>query len=167
LLYKQGETKAGVNLIKKIESELKKISLLFSPALFDLFFMMAAIAFCEEDYRAAIKWLNKILNTEREMNIRIEQRINTRLLYLIVLFEKEDLFFDNHYLSTKRFLAQEKKHQGSLRMLEAIRYISDGKQTAQKKEKLKQLFKKIKTEKIKEDSIDKQFDFVEWIESKT
>lgn len=168
LLYKQGETKEGVALIKKIESELKKISLLFSPALFDLFFMMAVITFCEEDHRSAIKWLNKILNTEREMNIRIEQRINTRLLYLIVLYEKEDLFFDNHYQSTKRFLSQEKKHQGSLKTLEAIRLIWDGKASAQKKEKLKQLHKKLKAErnKAKADSIDKQFDFVEWIGSK-
>ena len=167
LLYKLSETKEGLAVIKRIEPELKKISLLFSPAIFDLFFMMAVITFCEEDYRAAIKWLNKILNTEREANIRIEQRINTRLLYLIILFEKEDLFFDNQYQSTKRFLDQEKKHPGAKRILEAIKYISDGKQTATKKEKLKQLYKKIKTErdKAQADSIDKQFDFVEWIES--
>lgn len=92
LLYKLGATEVGASRIKKIEPELKSISLLFSPALFDLFFMIAVINFCEEDHRSAIKWLNKILNTEREMNIRIEQRINTRLLYLIVLYEKEDLF---------------------------------------------------------------------------
>lgn len=168
LLYKLGETEEGVSLIKKIEPELKKINLLFSPALFDLFFMMAAITFCEEDYRSAIKWLNKILNTEREMNIRIEQRINTRLLYLIVLYEKEDLFFDNQFQSTKRFLLQEKKHQGALKILEAIRLIWDGKPSVQKKEKLKQLHKKLKVErnKAQADSIDKQFDYVEWIESK-
>lgn len=168
LLYKLGETEEGLALIKKIEPELKKISLLFSPALFDLFFMMAVITFCEEDHRSAIKWLNKILNTEREMNIRIEQRINTRLLYLIVLYEKEDLFFDNQYQSTKRFLLQEKKHQGALKILDAIRLISDGKKTAQKKEKLKTIYKKLKTERSKAqaDSIDKQFDFVEWIQSK-
>lgn len=168
LFYKLGETAEGLLLIKKIEPELKKISLLFSPALFDLFFMMAVITFCEEDYRSAIKWLNKILNTEREMNIRIEQRINTRLLYLIVLFEKEDLFFDNQYQSIKRFLLQEKKHQGALKILEAIRLIWDGKPSAQKKEKLNKLYKKLKSErnKAQSDSIDKQFDYVEWIESK-
>ncbi|OFY83812.1 MAG: hypothetical protein A3K10_02840 [Bacteroidetes bacterium RIFCSPLOWO2_12_FULL_31_6] len=168
LLYKLGQTEEGASIIKKIEPELKKMSLLFSPALFDLFFMMAVISFCEGDYRSAIKWLNKILNTEREMNIRIELRINARLLYLIVLFEKEDLFFDNQYQSTKRFLTQEKKHQGMMKILEAIRLVSDGKQTTQKEEKLKHLHKKIKAErnKAQADTIDKQFDFVEWIESR-
>ncbi|MBL0327898.1 MAG: hypothetical protein IPP64_00425 [Bacteroidetes bacterium] len=168
LLYKLGETKEGAALIKRIEPEIKKISLLFSPALFDLFFMMAVIAFCEEDYRGAIKWLNKILNTERDISIRIEQRINTRLLYLIVLYEKEDLFFDNQFQSTKRFLNQEKKHTTGINILEAIRLIWDGKPTAQKKEKLKQLHKKLKKEqsKAKADTLDKQFDFVEWIGSR-
>ena len=102
------------------------------------------------------------------MNIRIEQRINTRLLYLIVLYEKEDLFFDNQYQSIKRFLLQEKKHQGALKILEAIRLIWDGKPSVQKEEKLKQLHKKLKVErnKAQADSIDKQFDYIEWIESK-
>ncbi len=168
LLYKLGETEEGVSLVKKIEPELKKISLLFSPTVFDLLFMMAVVAFCEQDYRSSIKWLNKILNTEREMNIRIEIRINTRLLYLIVLFEKEDLFFNNQIQSVKRFLSQEKKHGGAMKILDAIRLISDRKPTAQKKEKLKQLYKQIKTEgnKLQVDSIDKQFDFVEWIGSR-
>lgn len=168
LLYKLGESEEGVALIKKIEPEIKKISLLFSPAIFDLLFMMAIITFCEQDYRSSVKSLNKVLNTEREMNIRIELRINARLLYLIVLFEKEDLFFDNQYQSTKRFLTQEKNHPEAMKILEAIRLISDGKPTAQKKERLKQLFIQIKKEsnKTKADSIDKQFDFVEWIESR-
>ncbi|HLC83156.1 MAG TPA: hypothetical protein VJI69_04935, partial [Bacteroidia bacterium] len=74
----------------------------------------------------------------------------------------------NQYQSTKRFLLQEKKHQGALKILEAIRLIWDGKPSAQKKEKLKQLYKKLKIERSKAqaDSIDKQFDYVEWIGSK-
>jgi hypothetical protein len=168
LLYKLGENEEGLALIKKIEPELKKISLLFSPAIFDLLYMMSVVSFSGEDHRTTIKWLNKILNTEREMNIRIELRINTRLLYLIVLFEKEDLFFDNQYQSVKRFLAQEKKHPGAVRILEMIRLIADGKPTKQKKEKSKQLYKQIKADqnKSQSDSLDKQFDFVEWIESR-
>lgn len=55
-----------------------------------------------------------------------------------------------------------------MKILTAIRLISDGKPTVQKKENLKQLYKQIKTERnnILADSIDKQFDFVEWIESR-
>lgn len=168
LLYKLDENDEGLALIKRIEPELKKIGLLFSPSVFDLLYMMAVVSFSGEDHRTTIKWLNKILNTEREMNIRIELRINTRLLYLIVLFEKEDLFFDNQYQSVKRFLSQEKKHPVAQRILEMIRLIADGKPTKQKKEKAKLLYKQIKTDqnKTQSDSLDKQFDFVEWIESR-
>jgi hypothetical protein len=168
LLYKKGVYEVGSAVIKRIEPELKKISLTFSPSMFDLLFMMAVISFSDDDHRSAIKWLNKILNTEREMNIRIELRINTRLLYLVVLHEKEDLFFDNQYQSVKRFLSQEKKHQGAMRILEIIRLIADTKPTEQKRKRMRQLYKQIRADskKISADSIDRQFDFVEWIESK-
>jgi hypothetical protein len=168
LLYKKGVPEVGSAVIKRIEPELKKISPLFSPSLFDLLFMMAIVSFSDEDHRSAIKWLIKILNTEREVNIRMELRINTRLLYLIVLFEKEDLFFDNQYQSVKRFISNEKKHPASMRILEIIRLIADGKPSEQKRKRIKQLYKQIKADskKVSADSIDKQFDFVEWIGSK-
>ncbi|MFL5764781.1 MAG: hypothetical protein ACJ77K_12630 [Bacteroidia bacterium] len=168
LLYKKGVPEVGSSVIKRMEPELRKIPLQFSPSMFDLLFIMASICFSDDDHRGAIKWLNKILNTEREMNIRIELRINTRLLYLIVLHEKEDLFFDNQFQSVKRFISQEKKHQSSMRILEIIRLISDGKPTEQKRKRIRQLYKQIKADdkKIPADSIDRQFDFIEWIGSK-
>ncbi|MGZ4118891.1 MAG: hypothetical protein ACXVPY_15490, partial [Bacteroidia bacterium] len=79
LYYKTEQYNKGLELIKRIEPELKKISILFSPIIFDLFFMMATVTLCAEDYKSTLKWLNKILNTEKEMNIRMELRINTRL----------------------------------------------------------------------------------------
>jgi hypothetical protein len=129
---------------------------------------MAVICFADDDFRGVIKWLNKILNSERDMNIRIELRINTRLLYLITLHEKEDLFFDNQYQSVKRFISQEKKNLSAIRILEIIRLIADAKPSEQKRKRMKQLYKQIKTDnkKLPADSIDRQFDFVEWIESK-
>ncbi len=168
LLYKKGVYEVGSHLIKRIEPELKKISLTFSPAMFDLLFIMAVVSFSDDDHRSALKWLNRILNTEREMNIRIELRINTRLLYLVVLHEKQDLFFDNQYQSMKRFISQEKKHPSSLRILEMIRLIADEKPNEQKKKRMRLMYAQIKADnkKISADSIDKQFDFLEWIGSK-
>jgi hypothetical protein len=168
LLYKRGVPEVGSAVIKRIEPELKKISPEFSPSLFDLLFIMAAVSFADDDHRSAVKWLNKILNTERDVNIRMELRINTRLLYLIVLYEKEDLFFDNQYQSVRRFISQEKKHPAAMRILEIIRLIADTKPTEQKRKRMKQLFRQIKADskKVSADSIDKQFDFVEWIGSK-
>jgi hypothetical protein len=166
LFYKTEKYDEGMELIKKIEPELKKISLLFSPIIFDLLFMMAAVTLCAQDYKATIKWLNKILNTEKEMNIRIELRINARLLYLIALYEKEDLFFDNQFQSVKRFMAQEKGYKTQSKILEIIHFFADEKPSEKKKTKAKQLYKLVKADRKKRraDAIDKQFDFEQWIE---
>lgn len=166
LFYKSEQYDKGVELIKKIEPELKKISLLFSPIIFDLLYMMAAITLCAEDYKSSVKWLNKILNTEKEMNIRMELRINARLLYLITLYEKEDLFFDNQYNSVKRFMSQEKSYKTQSKILEIIHLLSDEKPSEIKKSKVKQLYRSIKADgkKLRTDTIDKQFDFEQWVE---
>lgn len=168
LLFRQGENEKGLALIKKIEPELKKISLLFNPAIFDLYYMMAIVAFVNDDFRSSIKSLNRILNSEKEMNIRMELRIHVRLFYLIVLNEKQDLFFDNQYQSIKRFLLGEKKNFGTLKILEIIRLIADERSSRAKNEKVKKLYEQIKKEqrKLEADSTDKQFDFVEWIEGR-
>ena len=166
LFYRSEQYDKGVELIKRIEPELKKISLLFSPIIFDLLYMMAAVTLCAEDYKSAVKWLNKILNTEKEMNIRMELRINSRLLYLITLYEKEDLFFDNQYNSVKRFMAQEKGYKTQSKILEVIHLFADEKPSEIKKNKVKQIYKSIKADrkKLRADVIDKQFDFEQWIE---
>lgn len=167
LYYKTEQYEKGITTIKKIEPELKKIPIRFSPSLFDLFFMMAVNFLGGEDYKSSLKWLNKILNHEREVNIRRELQINARLLYLIVLFEKDDLFFDNHYQSVKRFLSNEKEFKKQVYILEVIKLIAEQRINEQKKNKLKQLIKKIKApdQKLTIDSLNPQFDFVEWIEA--
>ena len=166
LFYKTEQYEKGLELVKKIEPELKKISILFSPIIFDLLFIMAVIGLCAQDYKSSVKWLNMILNSEKEMNIRMELRINARLLYLIVLYEKEDLFFDNQYNSVKRFMAQESGYKKQSIILEIIHLFSDEKPSERKKSKARQLYKliKAKRKKLGADAIDKQFDFERWIE---
>jgi hypothetical protein len=166
LYYRTEHYEQGAFLIKRIEPELKKIDIKFSPALFDLFFIMAVVFLGNEDFKAAIKWINKILNHEKEVNIRKELQINTRLLYLIVLLEKDDLFFENQYLSVKRFLANEKEFKKHLLVFEAIKILSDQRRSAVKLKRLNQLFVSIKqlNSKMSVDSLNPQFDFQQWIE---
>jgi hypothetical protein len=166
LYYLTEQYEQGAIFIKKIEPELKKIDIKFSPAMFDLFFMMAVIYLGNEDYKAAIKWLNKILNHEKDVNLRRELQINTRLLYLIVLLEKEDLFFENQYLSVKRFLTNEKEFKKQLLTFEAIKILSDQRRSATKIKRLNQLLVGIKqlSTKATVDSLNPQFDFELWTE---
>ncbi len=166
LYYKTEEYEKGVSAIKKIEPELKKIKLNFSPSLFDLFFMMSVIFLGEQDFKSAIKWLNKILNNEKEVNIRKELQINARLLYLIVLFEKEDLFFENQYQSVKRFIANQKEFKNQTLILEAIKLLAEQRLNDVKKGKLKQLVKHLENDsaEVVVESLNPQFDFQQWIE---
>lgn len=166
LYYKTEEYDKGVSVIKRIEPELKKIKINFSPSLFDLFFMMSVIFLGEADFKSAIKWLNKILNNEKDVNIRKELQINTRLLYLIVLFEKEDLFFENQYQSVKRFIANQKEFEKQILVLEIIKLLSEQRLNESKKAKLKQLVRQLKNinTDITVESLNPQFDFEQWIE---
>jgi len=167
LYYKTEEYEKGILTIKRIEPELKKINIKFSPSLIDLYFMISVICLENQDYKGAIKWLNKILNHEKDVNIRRELQINTRLLYLIVLLEKEDLFFDNQYQSVKRFLVNEKEFKKQVYLLEIIKLLSEQRLNPTKIKLLKDLIKKSKTEnqKVIQESLNPQYDFMQWIEN--
>lgn len=168
LYYKTEQFEQGVLTIKRLEPELKKVDIKFSPSLFDLFFVMSVIFWGNEDFKASIRWLNKILNHEKEVNLRKELQINTRLFYLIVLLEKEDLFFENQYNSTKRFMANEKEFKKQALVLEAIKILSEQRRSGTKKTRLMQILSAMKQmeKKIGVESLNPQFDFEQWIELK-
>ncbi len=168
LYYKTGRYADGAATAKKIEHEVRKIELSFSPLLFDLFFMLAITELMEKNYKAATRWLNRLLNAEREASFRKELQVNARLLYLVVLFESHDVLFDNRLAAAKRFIGQEKQYKTQLHILEVIRLLaedlSDPKNKAGLKKHVAVLQKKNKISV--EESLNKQFDFREWIGKK-
>ena len=154
--------------MKRIEFEVKKIKPSFSPALYDLLFFMAVAEFVAKNYSAAIKWLNRILNAQHAIYFRKELQLNTRLLYLIVLFENNDWLFENRLNSTKRVLAQEKDFRLQGAILEGIRILSEDNPTKNNKEALRKVLMEIKKHQklSNEELLNKTFDFVDWIETK-
>ena len=166
LYYKTNRYEKAEKLISEIENEVKKTDLKFSPLLFDLFFMMAVVTLMAKNYKAATRWLNKMLNAERITFFRKELQVNSRLLFLIVLLESGDLLFENRFNSTKRFLANEPQFKIQQKILEAIRLIADKKD--KNKPMLKDLLQEIKRDwkKANAEALNKQFDFAEWMESK-
>src|SRR6202008_3987838 len=112
--------------LAQIEPEVRKIDPSFSPLLFDLIFFMAVTDMLVMNYKGASKWLNKILNSEREMKLRKELQINTRLLYLIVLFESDDRLFDSRLNAAKRFISKEPHFKLQAGILEAFRLLTEG-----------------------------------------
>lgn len=168
LHYKTKQYAAGASLVKAIEPQLKKVELNFSPFLFDLMYMMAVCELMVNNFKSALRWLNQVLNAERDIKFRKELQINARLLYLVVLFESHDILFENRLNSTKRFIAQDAQFQNSLFTLEAIRMLADPKWMKKNPGGLQKLITRIrkKSRRSKEEALNKQFDFAEWLEKK-
>lgn len=168
LYYKTGRHEKAVAVSRQIENRVKSYEINFSPILFDLNFMMAVSEFMVGNYKGALKWLNKILNSEREVYFRKELQINARLLYLIVLYDSDDMLLDNRITATRRFLQHEKQFPAQQRILESIRLLSDGASRKRNKGQLLKLLQEIKRETARSfsEANNKQFDFSEWIEQK-
>lgn len=168
IFYKTKKHAAASALVKEIEVQVKKIDIHFNPVLFDTIYMMAIAELMAKNFKAASKWLNQILNAEREINFRKELQINARILYLIVLFELHDRLFENRLNATKRFVMQEPQFQSQLKILDLIRILSDPKVLKKKSVELPKLIKQIRKEarKSNEAALNKQFDFAEWVEGK-
>jgi len=166
LYYKTAQHEKAATVAKEMEPELKKIDLTFGPVLFDLFYFMAITDLMVKNYKGATKWLNKILNAERDINYRKELQINARLLYLVVLHETDDVLFENRAQAARRFMAQESSFKKQARILEGIALV--GEDLAQQKNKtaLKAIIAQLKKEHqvAGEELLNKNFDFVEWLE---
>lgn len=192
LFYKTKKYAAGVAFVKEIEAKVKKVELNFNPILFDLVYMMAVNEFMVNNFKNALRWLNRILNAEREARFRKELQINARLLYLLVLFESHDILFENRLASTRRFIAQDPQFHYMLSTVDAIRILSSGVRNTKDKRKgeirkatkkpselktpnsklsegeFSKLIIRIKKEsrRTNEEALNKQFDFAEWLEEK-
>lgn len=168
LHYKSKQYAAGAALVKEIEPRVRQIELNFNPFLFDLMYMMAVSELMVNNFKSALKWLNQVLNAEREIKFRKELQINARLLYLLVLFESHDILFENRLNSTKRFIAQDPQFHNSLFTLEAIRMLADPKLMKKKGGELQKHIIRIRKEsrRANEEALNKQFDFAEWLERK-
>jgi hypothetical protein len=168
LHYKLKNIGEGIRVIKKIESEVRKIKPSFSPVLYDLLFFMAVAEVMGRNYSAAIKWLNRILNAGQDVYFRKELQLNTRLLYLIVLFESNDWLLENRLNATRRILAQEPGFKLQALIFEALRIIFEDHPTAKNKELLRKCISGIKKKQKQsnEELLNKTFDFLEWIEHK-
>lgn len=168
LHYKTGGIEEGAATVKRIEFEVKKIKPSFSPALYDLLFFMAVADFVAQNYNGAIKWLNRILNAQHAIYFRKELQLNTRLLYLIVLYESNDWLFENRLNATRRIMAQETEFKFQTTILEALRILFEDNPTPANKKALSELVLKIKKHQTlsNEELLNKTYDFLDWIETK-
>jgi hypothetical protein len=166
LHYRTGNYRAGIDHIKVIEGEVKKMENSFSPLLFDLLYVMAVVELSNGTYKNAGKWLNRIMNAELDMNIRMELQLNSRLLYLLVLFESDDILFDNRLNAMRRLMARINDFPTQKKILEVIRMLSDEKVKDKNLSLIKKYISEISKESLRSnrETLNKQFDFTGWME---
>lgn len=168
MYYKTGQHQKAATIAHELESELKKIKPDVGPILFDLYYFMAITGLMVTNYKAATRWLNKILNAEHEHNIRKELQINARLLYLIILHETGDLLFENRLQAAKRFISGEASFKKQSKIMEGIALAAEDLSLPKIKSQLKTVVAELKKnfQVAGEELLNKNFDFVEWLEAK-
>lgn len=164
-----GNFETGVNLLRKIEKRLEGyIGMLDKHSELVLFYKIASLYLGNDDYRDALKWLNRIINSE-DQDIREDVHSFSRILNLIIHYELGNNDVIEYYLrSTYRFLL--KKHDLHLYqqyILDFIRNLSKDTRTS-----LRDRFVSLRTKMItlSESKYDKRpfvyFDIISWLDSK-
>lgn len=165
-----GDFQRGVNLLKRIETRLEGyIGMLDKHSELVLFYKIACLYFGNADYRKALKWLNRIINSEDE-DIRQDVHSFARIINLITHYELGNRDVIDYYIrSTYRFLL--KKHDLHSFQQYILAFLKGlNRETTQKQ--LLEGFKTLRLQllELAGSKYDKRafvyFDIISWLESK-
>lgn len=167
--FMTGDFPRGVALLHKIEKRLEGyIGMLDKHSELVLFYKIASLYFGNGNYREALKWLNRIINSE-DQDIREDVQSFARILNLITHYELGNRDVIEYYIrSTYRYLLKKDDlHLFQQYILEFIRNL--GKDT---KTELVDRFVLLRSHLValSESRFDKRafvyFDIISWLESK-
>lgn len=167
--FMTGDFQKGVDLLRKIEKRLEGyIGMLDKHSELVLFYKIASLYFGNGDYRDALKWLNRIINSE-DQDIREDVHSFARILNLITHYELGNNDVIEYYIrSTYRFLLKKNDmHAYQQFILEFIRNLSKDTRTS-----LIDRFASLRKKMIElsESKYDRRpfvyFDIISWLDSK-
>jgi len=165
-----GDFKRGVNLLKRIETRLEGyIGMLDKHSELVLFYKIACLYFGNANYRKALKWFNRIINSD-DQDIREDVHSFARIINLITHYELGNRDVIEYYIrSTYRFLL--KKHDLHLfqqLILDFLKGLSREITQKQLIERFKEL--RIQLLELEHNKYDRRafvyFDIISWLESK-
>lgn len=165
-----GDFKRGVNLLERIETRLESyIGMLDKHSELVLFYKIACLYFGNGNYRKALKWLNRIINSE-DQDIREDVHSFARIINLITHYELGNRDVIDYYIrSTYRFLLKKHDlHAFQQYILEFLKNLSREITAHQ----LVDRFKHLRTQllELADSRYDKRafvyFDIISWLESK-
>ncbi len=167
--FMTGDFGKGVDLLKKIEKRLEGfIGMLDKHSELVLFYKIASLYFGNGNYRDALKWLNRIINSE-DQDIREDVHSFARILNLITHYEIGNQDVIEYYIrSTYRFLLKKDDlHLFQQYILEFIRNLGKDTKTGMT-DRFIQL--RIKLQLLSQSKYDKRafvyFDIISWLDSK-
>lgn len=169
-LFMVGDFDRGVELIERIKPGLEQfISQLDPHSRVILFYKTACLYFGHNDFKSAIHWLNKIINSP-DVDLREDIHGFARILNLISHFELGNIELIEYYVrSTYRFLLKkEDLHQYQKYILNFLKKLSSGVTDVE----LIVRFKKLRSRllPLTRDPYERRpfiyFDIISWLESK-
>jgi hypothetical protein len=165
-----GEFRSGTRIVAALEDDLQRfITKLDKHSVLLFYYKIACLYIGSDDYRIAIKWLNKIY-FEREINLREDIHAFSRILLLICHYELQHLdLLESSIRSTYRYFLK----KGSLSLYqEHILFFLKKVFTNPSEKKIKAEFTELKSKMIalENNKYEKRaflyFDIISWLESK-
>ncbi len=168
--FMSGEFKSGTRIVAALESEINKfISRLDKHSVLLFYYKISCLYFGSNNFKIALKWLNKILN-EREINLREDLYSFSRILSLICHFELEhsDLIESNIKSTYRYFMKKGDLTIYQTHILDFLKRILKDSSDKSLKKGLIQL--KNEMEQLEKNRFEKRafiyFDILSWLESK-
>lgn len=165
-----GEFAKGVQLLQRIEARLESyIGMLDKHSELILFYKIACLYFGNGNYRKALKWLNRIINSD-DQDLREDVHSFARIINLITHYELGNRDVIDYYIrSTYRFLLKKDDlHTFQQNILEFLKNLSREITPNQLIDRFKELRDKLLL--LSESKYDKRafvyFDIISWLESK-
>lgn len=165
-----GDFDKGVAFLQRIETRMEGyIGLLDKHSELILFYKIACLYFGNGNYRKALKWLNRIINSE-DQDIREDVHSFARILTLITHYELGNMDVIDYYIrSTYRFLLKKHDlHAFQQRILDFLKSLTRDISNTQLIERFKELREQLLG--LSESKYDKRafvyFDIIPWLDSK-
>ncbi len=166
----KGDFTTGVKMLRKIEDRLESfIEYIDKHSELILYYKIACLYFGNDDFGDALKWLNRIINSEYQ-DIREDVLSFARILNLIVHYELGNQDVIEYYIkSTYRYiLKKEDLHLFQQYILEFIKNLSKDMTPRELVVNFKSLRKKLL--ELEQSKYDKRafvyFDIISWLDSK-
>ena len=164
-----GEFKSGIRIVSKFENELNNfIPKLDKNTVLLFYYKIACLYFGSGNFKAAIKWLNKII--QEPDSLREDLHSFARIIKLICYFElKEDDMVESNIRSTYRFLL---KKENFIRYQQYITQFLKGLRREYSKTQVLDRFNALKKQmqELEKDPFQRRaflyFDMISYLESK-